>query len=113
MAVDGGSADLIHAVALLGAAVVSVPIFKRTGLGAVIGYLAAGIAIGPFGIRILQRLMKDAPRFLRSGGWLGLEVGLGQGPAVQQWLARTGQFAAPEAVLDDHGQVRSLLAQRL
>jgi len=68
---------------------------------------------GPFGIRILQRLMKDAPRFLRSGGWLGLEVGLGQGPAVQQWLARTGQFAAPEAVLDDHGQVRSLLAQRL
>lgn len=68
---------------------------------------------GPFGIRILQRLMKDAPRFLRSGGWLGLEVGLGQGPAVQQWLARTGQFGAPQTVLDDHGQVRSLLAQRL
>ena len=68
---------------------------------------------GPFGIRILQRLMKDAPRFLRSGGWLGLEVGLGQGPAVQQWLARTGQFDMPQAVPDDHGQVRSLLAQRL
>ncbi|MDI1348157.1 class I SAM-dependent methyltransferase [Aquabacterium sp.] len=68
---------------------------------------------GPFGIRILQRLMKDAPRFLRSGGWLGLEVGLGQGPAVQQWLARTGQFGTPQAVPDDHGQVRSLLAQRL
>lgn len=68
---------------------------------------------GPFGIRILQRLMKDAPRFLRSGGWLGLEVGLGQGPAVQQWLARTGQFGTPQAVLDGHGQVRSLLAQRL
>lgn len=67
---------------------------------------------GPFGIRILQRLMKDAPRFLRSGGWLGLEVGLGQGPAVQQWLARTGQFGAPLTVLDDHGQVRSLLVQR-
>jgi len=68
---------------------------------------------GPFGIRILQRLMKDAPRFLRPGGWLGLEVGLGQGPAVQQWLARTGHFGTPQAVLDDHGQVRSLLAQRL
>ncbi len=68
---------------------------------------------GPFGIRILQRLMKDAPRFLRSGGWLGLEVGLGQGPAVQQWLARTGLFGTPQAVLDEHGQVRSLLAQRL
>ena len=68
---------------------------------------------GPFGIRILQRLMKDAPRFLRSGGWLGLEVGLGQGPAVQQWLARTGHFAAPRTVLDGHGQVRSLLVQRI
>lgn len=68
---------------------------------------------GPFGIRILQRLMKDAPRFLRPGGWLGLEVGLGQGPAVQQWLARTGQFGAPQTVLDGHGQVRSLLAQRV
>lgn len=67
---------------------------------------------GPFGIRILQRLMKDAPRFLRPGGWLGLEVGLGQGPAVQQWLARTGQFGALQTVLDGHGQVRSLLVQR-
>lgn len=78
------------------------------------GNLAQTMAFdgGPFGIRILQRLMKDAPRFLRSGGWLGLEVGLGQGPAVQQWLARTGQFGAPLTVLDDHGQVRSLLVQR-
>lgn len=32
---------------LLTAAVVAVPLFKRLGLGSVIGYLAAGIAIGP------------------------------------------------------------------
>jgi glutathione-regulated potassium-efflux system protein KefB len=37
---------------LLGAAVVAVPIFKRLGLGSVIGYLAAGIAIGPFGFAL-------------------------------------------------------------
>jgi glutathione-regulated potassium-efflux system protein KefB len=54
MAAEGGSADLIHAVALLGAGVVAVPIFKRIGLGSVIGYLAAGIAIGPFGLKIFQ-----------------------------------------------------------
>ena len=47
-----GGADLIHVVALLGAGVVAVPLFKRLGLGAVIGYLVAGIAIGPFGLRL-------------------------------------------------------------
>jgi glutathione-regulated potassium-efflux system protein KefB len=39
-------------VALLGAAVIAVPLFKRAGLGSVLGYLAAGLAIGPFGLRL-------------------------------------------------------------
>ena len=42
--------DLVHVVALLGAAVVAVPLFKRAGLGSVLGYLAAGLVIGPFGL---------------------------------------------------------------
>jgi glutathione-regulated potassium-efflux system protein KefB len=33
-------------------AVIAVPLFKRLGLGAVIGYLAAGLAIGPSGFRL-------------------------------------------------------------
>ena len=32
------------------AAVIAVPLFKKLGLGAVLGYLAAGIAIGPWGL---------------------------------------------------------------
>jgi glutathione-regulated potassium-efflux system protein KefB len=39
-------------VALLGAAVVAVPLFRRLGLGSVLGYLAAGLAIGPFGFAL-------------------------------------------------------------
>ncbi len=54
MAAEGGGADLVHAVALLGAGVIAVPIFKRLGLGSVIGYLAAGIAIGPFGLKLFR-----------------------------------------------------------
>lgn len=46
--------DLIPAVALLGAGVVAVPLFRRAGLGSVLGYLAAGIVIGPFGIGLFQ-----------------------------------------------------------
>jgi len=44
-----GGVDLIALVVLLGAAVVAVPLFRRAGLGSVLGYLAAGLTIGPFG----------------------------------------------------------------
>lgn len=40
--------QLINVVILLGAGVVAVPIFKRIGLGSVLGYLAAGLLIGPY-----------------------------------------------------------------
>ncbi|MET0893414.1 MAG: monovalent cation:proton antiporter-2 (CPA2) family protein [Pseudoxanthomonas sp.] len=49
MATEVVSSDLIKVVALLGAAVVVVPVFRRLGLGSVLGYLAAGLIIGPFG----------------------------------------------------------------
>lgn len=50
MAVENGGSELLQVVMLLGAAVVAVPLFKRLGLGSVLGYLAAGLAIGPFGL---------------------------------------------------------------
>lgn len=52
MAAAEQGTDLVQVVALLGAAVVAVPLFKRAGLGSVLGYLAAGLAIGPFGLRL-------------------------------------------------------------
>jgi glutathione-regulated potassium-efflux system protein KefB len=36
------------------AAVIAVPLFKRFGLGAVLGYLAAGVALGPFGLKVIK-----------------------------------------------------------
>ncbi len=50
MSVESTTSDLVKVVALLGAAVVAVPIFRRLGLGSVLGYLAAGLLIGPFGL---------------------------------------------------------------
>jgi len=49
-----GGMELGHAVALLAAGVVAVPIFRRLGLGAVLGYLAAGVAVGPFGFKLFN-----------------------------------------------------------
>ncbi|MGN6303332.1 MAG: monovalent cation:proton antiporter-2 (CPA2) family protein [Mesorhizobium sp.] len=54
MAVEASSSDLVQVVALLAAGVVAVPIFKRIGLGSILGYLAAGLVIGPFGLRIFS-----------------------------------------------------------
>nr|MBP6736315.1 cation:proton antiporter [Paracoccaceae bacterium] len=42
--------DLTSVVVLLAAAVVAVPLFRRAGLGSVLGYLAAGLVIGPYGL---------------------------------------------------------------
>src|SRR6266481_8110644 len=43
-----GEARLFEAVLLLGAAVVVVPLSRRIGFGAVLGYLAAGVIVGPW-----------------------------------------------------------------
>jgi glutathione-regulated potassium-efflux system protein KefB len=49
-----GAVDLVPIVILLGAAVVAVPLFKRAGLGSVLGYLTAGLVIGPFGLGLFS-----------------------------------------------------------
>jgi release factor glutamine methyltransferase len=66
---------------------------------------------GPLGIRILQRLIREAPRLLRPGGWLAFEVGLGQGPSVERRLLGSEDYCQVEHVLDAAGQTRAVLAQ--
>ena len=48
MAVEAAAAPLYYEpLLLLGGAVIAAPLFARIGLGTILGYLAAGIAIGP------------------------------------------------------------------
>jgi len=62
MAVTEAAADAAHysgtsidsVVILLAAAVIAVPIFRKLGLGSVLGYLAAGLAVGPFGLGLFH-----------------------------------------------------------
>ncbi|EKR35982.1 transporter, CPA2 family [Leptospira interrogans serovar Hebdomadis str. R499] len=44
---------LINLIVFLSAAVISVPLFKRIGLGSVVGYLVGGTIIGPWGIGLI------------------------------------------------------------
>src|SRR5918993_704231 len=51
----GVAMSLIAQIAVfLGATVLAIPLFRRLRLSSILGYLAAGVAIGPWGLRIVQ-----------------------------------------------------------
>jgi glutathione-regulated potassium-efflux system protein KefB len=54
MAAEAGGVELEQAVALLAAGVAAVPLFRKAGLGSVLGYLTAGVIVGPFGLGVLS-----------------------------------------------------------
>jgi release factor glutamine methyltransferase len=66
---------------------------------------------GVYGVSILMKLLKNAPRFLRPGGWLGFEVGHGQGAGIARQLERDPAFAAIETYADAAGEIRAILAK--
>ncbi len=76
-------AFLTQAVVYLGAAVVAVPVAKRFGLGSVLGYLAAGMIIGPFGLGLVGAEGEDVMHFAEFGVVMMLFViGLELQPSV-------------------------------
>jgi CPA2 family monovalent cation:H+ antiporter-2 len=58
---------LYQALIYLSAAIVCVPIAKRLGMGSVLGYLLAGIAIGPFALGFIGREGQDIMHFAEFG----------------------------------------------
>ena len=58
---------LLQSVIYLGAAVVCVPLAKRLGLGSVLGYLVAGMLIGPFILGLVGEEGKDIMHFAEFG----------------------------------------------
>jgi monovalent cation:proton antiporter-2 (CPA2) family protein len=87
---------LQQALIYLAAGIVAVPVFKRLGLGAVLGYLVAGIAIGPWGLRLIA----DPESVLRFGAigvvlllfLVGLELN-----AARVWALRRSIFGLGSA----------------
>lgn len=74
---------LFQAFVYLAAAVVTVPIAERWGLGSVLGYLLAGVAIGPFGLGLLGGNGQDVMHFAEFGVVMMLFViGLELQPAL-------------------------------
>jgi release factor glutamine methyltransferase len=66
---------------------------------------------GSFGLTIIMRLIREAIPFLKHGGWLCFEVGLGQGERLCHILNRNANFQDIHRGYDEKGNVRAILAQ--
>ena len=62
-----GEGFFFQAFVYLAAAVISVPLAKRLGLGSVLGYLLAGVVIGPFGLHLIGEEGQDVLHFAEFG----------------------------------------------
>lgn len=58
---EHGGAFLIQSIVFLASAVLAVVISHRLGLGSVAGYILAGIAIGPFGLKLIDTVQDVRP----------------------------------------------------
>ncbi|MFW5396899.1 MAG: Kef-type potassium/proton antiporter (CPA2 family) [Candidatus Accumulibacter regalis] len=89
---ENAPAWLVNSFIYLSAAVIAVPLSKALGLGAIIGYLAAGMAIGPWGLALVTNV-EDILHFAEFGVVLMLFlVGLELDPK-RLWSMRRPIFA--------------------
>ena len=87
---------LTYGLMYLSAAVLAVPLAKALGLGSIIGYLAAGIAIGPWGMGLVSNV-QDILHFAEFGVVLMLFlVGLELQPS-RLWAMRRPIFGTGSA----------------
>jgi release factor glutamine methyltransferase len=67
---------------------------------------------GPYGIAIHQRVVKEALTFLKPGGHLLFEIGVGQARQVTLLFGRARSYEEVEHVTDSTGEVRVLHSRR-
>jgi methylase of polypeptide subunit release factors len=67
---------------------------------------------GPYGISILTRLLQEAPPFLKDGGNLLFEFGLGQARMVQSLVDRGGKYSELRFALDANGEARAAVLRK-
>ena len=68
---------------------------------------------GPYGLSIHQRVVKEALPFLKPGGWLLFEIGLGQERQVRLLFDRTRAYQDLRMVANAANEVRVVGARKL
>ena len=103
---------LIQIAIFLIAAIVAVPLSRKLGLGAVLGYLGAGMLIGPWGLKLIDNVetMLHVPEFgvVLLLFIIGLEL-----PPSRLWILRKQVFGLGAAQVAATGLVLGLIALAL
>ncbi len=101
---------LLNPVIFLAAAVVAVPLFKRFGLGSILGYLTAGALIGPWGLNLIHQESEQLMHVAELGVVMLLfMIGLELRPA-RLWVMRRSIFGLGAAQVLVSGIALTLLA---
>lgn len=66
---------------------------------------------GPYGLSIHQRVIKEAPTYLRPGGFILVELGVGQAKQVRRLFERSEAYEDIQERTDAAGEPRVLLAR--
>jgi release factor glutamine methyltransferase len=67
---------------------------------------------GPYGLAVQQRVVNEAREFLKPGGVLLIEIGLGQERQMRQIFLRAGAYEEVCMVTDEAGNARVASARR-
>lgn len=67
---------------------------------------------GMIGLKVIQKLIIEAPKFLTKNGWLVFEVGLGQGPFIIQLCEKSGFWPLIRSASDTSGNIRVIAVCR-
>ena len=67
---------------------------------------------GMLGLKVVTELIRKAPAYLKKGGWLTFEVGLGQGEFVKNLCLKTQLYDHVEEVRDKNGNTRVIKARK-
>jgi monovalent cation:proton antiporter-2 (CPA2) family protein len=100
---------LVTLVALLAAATIAVPLTRRAGFGSVLGYLLAGIVIGPAGLRLVTDVEQIANVASLGVIMLLFLIGLELRPQ-RLWVMRRAVFGLGSAQVLVTGAVIAALA---
>lgn len=61
---------------------------------------------GMIGLKVIQKLIQESPKFLSTDGWLTFEVGLGQGPFIIQLCEKSNHYKQIKSYTDSIGNIR-------